>query len=85
MNLYGIILWGRRILRYLALEHDVEEKKLVEEKLGFIKDYESLIVEIYEIEQAVKNLQKEVKTKGLNRKTIKICKGFLKSLKSKNI
>lgn len=84
MNLYGIILWGRRILRYLALEHDVGEKKLLEENLGFIKDYESLIVEIYEIGQAVKNLQKEVKTKGLNRKTIKTCKGFLKPLKSKN-
>lgn len=84
MNLYGIILWGRRILRYLALEHDKKQKELLESKLGFIKEYESLIVEIYEIGQAVKNLQKEVKTKGLNQKTIKTCKGFLKPLKSQN-
>ena len=38
MNLYGIILWGRRILRYLALEHDVGEKKLSEENLAVYQE-----------------------------------------------
>ena len=57
---------------------------LIKSKLGFIKEYESLIMEMYEIGQVIKNLQKEVKTKGLNQRTIKTCKGLLKSLESKN-
>lgn len=84
MNLYEIILWGRRILKYIRKKHDKEQKELLKLKLGFVKDYKYLIEEIYEITQVVKQIQKEVKTKGLNQKTIRKSKSLLKSLKTEN-
>lgn len=76
LNLQPLSEWGYKMLLLLNKEGEglsLEQK----EKLKWLRDYETLILEIYELCQVMNELFKVLKNEGLSKQTIQVCKAIL--------
>lgn len=67
MNLLPIFKWGMAILKMIGSDTaDPEEKKM----MMFVKDYESLIIQTYQLIEIANGIQEILKNNGLSKESI---------------
>ncbi len=79
-NIKKISDYTMKILRFL----DTTKHEQAIEKLDWLKDNSSLSDELVQINDVICNIEKIVKTNGLNENTIKACKKILNTLTTPN-